>query len=70
MVSCDKYCWMWICSIMGCLTTSGSNLIQIIVWNSLFAIIQIFNLIKLFCTLNPLGLKLARYKKYNSQTYG
>jgi hypothetical protein len=45
--------------LWGCLTASGSNLIQIIVWNSLFAIIQIFNLIKLFCTLNPLGIKLA-----------
>ena len=46
--------------LWGCLTASGSNLIQIIVWNSLFAIIQIFNLIKLFCTLNPLGLKPAK----------
>jgi len=55
--------WYRVINIFGCvfvvlwggLTANGSNLIQIVVWNSLFALIQLINLIKLFCANNTIA---------------
>jgi hypothetical protein len=55
--------WYRVINIFGCvfvvlwggLTANGSNLIQIVVWNSLFALIQFINLIKLFCANNTIA---------------